>query len=446
MRSFRWISKKNKYADFCEKSKDIYTTEKAEPEKGIYEMIDSKLQRIINTGRCLAFVGSGPSCEMGYHSWEKLAKDTYEVLKKNIANLDNKSYEKYLRERKYPEFFGAVERAVGSRDNLISILIPLLQPKSAKDGKIYEFITHWPFACYITTNFDDEINSYLKKKNIHYKVLKNSKEDLCAIHDGMSHLIFKIHSDFALPKSAVITDSDYSFYYSDDGGKYYRDKVRQLFELFDIVIIGHSLYDPDISYILQLAKNTASPQHPIYMFMADATEAEMTEYRKKYNINLLGYSNNDGKHSNLRKMLSTYNKFIFHGQDRNNGIENQPSEYAELATSLYIYRTLAATKNAGDVSNIILSSLPRFNEEPISEKDIQKKIKIEINSIHEKLQILVESGNALVEMSKYKCSPSGTNIFDECKNIRKLEKEHAYEQLIDNIQQGIWVDCALAAQ
>ena len=36
-------------------------------------MFDKDLIRKINNGRCVAFVGSGPSCEIGYPSWEQLA-------------------------------------------------------------------------------------------------------------------------------------------------------------------------------------------------------------------------------------------------------------------------------------------------------------------------------------------------------------------------------------
>ena len=38
-------------------------------------MLNPRLVEKLNTGRCFALIGSGPSCEVGYPSWHELAKD-----------------------------------------------------------------------------------------------------------------------------------------------------------------------------------------------------------------------------------------------------------------------------------------------------------------------------------------------------------------------------------
>ena len=60
-------------------------------------MFDKDLIRKINNGRCVAFVGSGPSCEIGYPSWEQLARLAYAELAKGGRVSDPKSYEKSTR-------------------------------------------------------------------------------------------------------------------------------------------------------------------------------------------------------------------------------------------------------------------------------------------------------------------------------------------------------------
>ena len=68
-------------------------------------MFDKRLIRNINNGRCFVLVGSGPSCEVGYPSWHKLAELTYEELTKKGFVSDSESYEKYLAKKSIPNFF-----------------------------------------------------------------------------------------------------------------------------------------------------------------------------------------------------------------------------------------------------------------------------------------------------------------------------------------------------
>jgi hypothetical protein len=79
--------------------------------------------------------------------------------------------------------------------------------------------------------------------------------------------------------------------------------------MFDVFIIGHSLSDPDLALILQIAKETASPQHPTYLIAADITKAEEQELFEKFNIVAIPYRNPDGKHARLKRMLSSADKF-----------------------------------------------------------------------------------------------------------------------------------------
>ena len=126
-------------------------------------MFDKHLIRKINKGRCFVLIGSGPSCEVGYPSWKRLADLTYAEVKKRCSVSDPRSYEKYLRDKKYPEFFRQAERDLGNRSALIDVIKPLLKPPTEKKGILYDLLSKWPFACYLTTNYDDEIANHLGK-------------------------------------------------------------------------------------------------------------------------------------------------------------------------------------------------------------------------------------------------------------------------------------------
>jgi len=296
-------------------------------------MFDKRLIRAINSGRCFVLVGSGPSCEVGYPSWQKLAEWTYEELTRLDYISDAESYKKYLEKKNYPELFRQAERDVGERKKLIDLIQKLLSPSVKNQGVLYEYISKWPFACYLTTNYDDEIVSYLAGLGEHFTVIRNRQEDFYPFRDGVSHIIQKLHSDLNHPDEVILTSADYRRLYVEDSGQYFRDKLRHVFETFDIFILGQSLSDPDIDYILQLARKTASPQHPIYMTAADYTKADEKEFLEKYNIILIKYTNKDGTHSQLRRMIMTADRFIVPRHHRRERIEAtaRPKEEAEAA-------------------------------------------------------------------------------------------------------------------
>ena len=335
-------------------------------------MLDKSLIKIINNGRCFVLVGSGPSCEMGYPSWEKLAELTYEKIKQMGTVSDIESYEKYLADKKFPELFQQAERNLGNRSALIDLLKPLLSPQNRNQGFIYELMAKWPFACYLTTNYDDEIKNYLYNLKEYFTVIRNRKEDFYPFRDGSSHLIQKLHSDLDHPDEVILTSADYQRFYVEDSGQYFRDKLRQIFEMFDIFIIGYSLSDPDIAFILQLAKKTASPQHPIYMTAADPTKAIDQEFFEKYNIVLVQYSNRDGTHSELRRMLKTADLFIVNRQrlrERTQTVASSKEEM-ESAIALFLYRRLQGIDATDYLSPLILAGLLSAEGDGISKDSI----------------------------------------------------------------------------
>ena len=197
-------------------------------------MFDQRLIRSINKGRCFVLVGSGPSCELGYPSWQKLAELTYKELTNMGRVSDSKSYEKYLAKKEYPELFRQAERDLEDRNALVNLLKPLLTISSKNHGVLYELITKWPFACYLTTNYDDEIATYLAKLNEHYTVRRNRPQDFSLWRDGVSHLIQKLHSDLNYPDEVILTSADYQRVYVDDSAQYFRDRLCDVFKMFDI--------------------------------------------------------------------------------------------------------------------------------------------------------------------------------------------------------------------
>ena len=410
-------------------------------------MFDKRLIRKINNGRCFVLVGSGPSCEIGYPSWKKLAELTYTELKKRDSVSDPDSYEKYLEGKKYPEFFRQAERDLGDRLTLVDMIKSLLKPSVKTRGVLYALLSKWPFACYLTTNYDDEIANYLSNLNEHFTVIRNRQEDFYSLRDGADHLIQKLHSDLNHPDEVVLTSADYQRFYVEDSGQYFRDKLCQVFEMFDIFIIGHSLSDPDIEYVLQIARKTASPQHPIYMAAADFTQAEEQEYFEKYNIVLVQYSNTDGKHSELRRMLQTVDRFIVprHRRRERAEIAARPKNEVESAAALFLYRRLHQVQLTENLSPLILVGLFLADgggiskEELIALPTLKTLSETGVNfaeAIDESLHVLVKQGLVIEVGGGFAISKSGSERVKECQAVRETEKDQAYGQFCLDLKKG----------
>lgn len=409
-------------------------------------MFDKRLLRIINQGRCFVLVGSGPSCEVGYPSWKKLAELTYSELKKKNYVKDPQSYENYLLERKYPEFFRQAERDLGDdRIKLIELIKGLLITTNRNQGVLYDLISKWPFACYLTTNYDDEISFHLEKLGEHFTTIHNRKDDFACFRDGVNHVIQKLHSDLNHPQDAILTSADYSRLYAEDAGKYFRDKLSHIFTFFDVFIIGHSIYDPDINYVLRLAKDSASPQHPIYMIAADFTKANEQEYLERFNIVLVKYDNRDGLHSELRRILKTASRFITprHQLKERTPLQARSEEETESAVALFMFRRLQGIQSKDYISSLLLSGLYSLDNAGILIDEIASLPTLKNftttgsnyeEAIKDALTLLDKQNLISHAANRISINDNGRTKVNEYKITRQIEKDQAYGQFRLNLQ------------
>ena len=307
--------------------------------------LPSELVRLINGGHCFALIGSGPSSELGYPSWKTLAETIASAMIASGSATDPDGYRATLEARRYPALFQQAEYDGGGRRNLVQQMAALLRPSRQRPGELYQILVRWPFACYLTTNWDDEIACHLEAIGCHYTTLQNSPEDFHHIRESASHLIIKLHSDLEHPNNAVITSSDYQALSFGPAGNSFRVKLRTIFDFFDVLIIGHSLEDPDIQIVLQTAKQTANQNRPIYLLATGANKIDIREFYQNYNIVLIPYDNIDNTHAQLRRMLLTADRFI---QSRTKRIDLPvPMNTVErdAAVSLFLFRRLQVVQN-----------------------------------------------------------------------------------------------------
>ena len=91
-------------------------------------MFDPDLIHKINNGRCFVLIGSGPSSEIGYPSWERLTKDVWAEVLLGKPDADQKSFDQFLARKEFPAALRQAEIELGSRAALVSAVQKVFLP------------------------------------------------------------------------------------------------------------------------------------------------------------------------------------------------------------------------------------------------------------------------------------------------------------------------------
>ena len=410
-------------------------------------MLPPELIRNILSGRCFALVGSGPSCEMGYPSWARLAELIHGELEAAGKITDPATYADFASRRRYPELFRQAEIDSGGRDRLIALVRKHLVPTPLAQAHIYHYLTRWPFACYLTTNYDDELFVHLKRNKHYFKVLQNRREDFQVMRDGVTNVVLKLHADLDHPADIVLTSRDYDRI--SVGTDYFRVKLRALMEMFDILIVGHSLSDFDLDLVLKEAKRTAAAHNPIYMIAPGTTKAMEREFVEKYNIVLIPYGNPDGAHAQLRRLLASVDRVM---PSREELIPIRPlnaNDEAQItaATSLLIFRRTQAIRNVSGLATeylgpLVLETLKRSSRLPIEKIVAADPVRLVVKNDHQTATALQSTlqdlrTQGLISGSvEYSLTKTGEARVAEVHGAKSLEHDQAYGQFISTFERG----------
>lgn len=403
-------------------------------------MFDPDLIHKINNGRCFVLIGSGPSSEVGYPSWEKLTKDVWGEVLRAKPTADQKSFDQFLARKDFPAALRQAEVELGSRPALISVVQKVFLPVSRSVAHpIYEYLAKWPFACYLTTNYDNEIQKALKALSVYFQTVSNTIQDLALLRDGASNLIVKLHADLTVPARMVLTSQDYNTLISAPEGDPFRARLRQIFETFNILVVGHSMSDPDLQLVLATAKHSASADHPIFMIVANATAGDEREFLEKFNIRLISYEDTDGTHRRLKGMLSMADRFIAaRGDAPAQNTSHLKDEIAD-ATSLLIYRRLRTVVSQEPITQALAPLLLKAlatSSSPISFASLIAAPAIAALAktpdlaaqLRQCLTDLKSQGLVVEKSDLFSITKTGEKAVSDVSSQRKLEEDQAFGQ------------------
>ena len=256
----------------------------------------------LSSGRTIAWVGAGPSVELGLPTWKGLASTVLEECRRQKNNRFTR-IERFYKEGKYLAQFDEVVIGYG-RDFLHDICHTAVADPGGQGG-IYTEISNLDFLSYFTTNYDDVLGRHLEDAGKAVVKYTNTQEDLEAIDIDVIPALVKLHGDFSDPKSVILTGSDYRHHYDAGDREGFQTFVRSHLLLSRILFIGYSLDDPDVLALQRrVAANIRRKVAPIGI-MANVSEEDVQHWMDAYNIDVLSYPASNSDHSALQSLLKS---------------------------------------------------------------------------------------------------------------------------------------------
>ena len=253
--------------------------------------MDRYLIDYLQSGNAWVLVGSGPSTAMGYPDWRSLAEHASTVTCMEGTGHDPAVLKRALARADYPLVFEHAKRGLGL-PRLRQILAEQLRPQGS--GEIYKILASWPLPVYLTTNFDDEISTHLTDLRAVHLCHGNSADAFAHLNSEARGIVCKLHGDLRADTGLVLTSSDYDAIVSDPAYSYWPTKLSAIFSTQRVIVIGHSLTDPDVRHVLAAAKQGAGVERPVCWIAPDVPPDLKREYLTKWRVRVLSYDNREG--------------------------------------------------------------------------------------------------------------------------------------------------------
>lgn len=289
----------------------------------------SKLKVHLETGKSVAFIGSGPSTDI-YKPWPQLVRS---ICKECGIPLDKRYNERSLDANQMTTLIDAAKAL--DIDGYRTALVKEYGREVVEFPRVYNLLFELPFSGYVTLNFDPLLAKIGQRHNKTVHAFP-----YLPIRELSSKTIFYAHGRIEpgeMPKAEhiVLGKSDFGKAYGEKGAL---DRFfSELFTFSPVIFIGCTLSEPEFSELLILSAAIQKRQQleqleplkprtiilpnryttlgregfdrqeqsrdPLLQLVdRDAEYSESEEYDVR-NIEVLRYANPDGGHSGLEQMF-----------------------------------------------------------------------------------------------------------------------------------------------
>ena len=310
-------------------------------------MIDTDLLDVINDGHAWVFVGSGVSVDAGLPTWAGLV----DLAIARLPHTDQQNVERdtlFLKGKSNGDFAACFQRmrAIVGQDIVINLVKQIFLDENVEPGDLTRLLADWPAAGYVTTNYDNLLESALTTNNsLGWISVGNQPTEVRKVSGDVRNIVWHIHGSVFLPddkSKLVISSEDYDDYYLEHSPL--QQQLKSFLTQRRLVFVGFGLRDPEIMRLLKIAGQYTVPERPIFAFLGSTDSSvdfdEIRELRDRYNIEVIVYRIIDGAHGDLGNLINDYSSMVVRRSvSYGNHRQNVPSYDADT-TGLLIYNTL----------------------------------------------------------------------------------------------------------
>ena len=319
---------------------------------------------------------------------------------------------------------------------------------SAIPDSSYAHLTAWPFAGFVTTNWDNYIATHLTFNKKHPKLLTNSDDDSAQIMEGGGLFVWKYHGDLDAPESVVLDSDDYKRIEVDTKFGTARQKLETLFHMYDVLFVGYSLSDANIKQLLSTGRRVRLLTRPFFMYACDVPAWTATEMLVKERIQVIPYQNPDKNHAQLVKRIELVDHFILSGENERRVLSAPNADEQEAATALFVTRSLRTAEKGGDlrrsdcIAILVLQALYHGPDHKLLKSDLlateplkslaQNGANME-TSLNEALKLLEADYSVSIAGESVTLQDAGAKRVEHAVAQRKGIRDHALSDLMSKL-------------
>ena len=262
---------------------------------------------------------------------------------------------RYRQERDLPGAFQVLSDHY-QKSNLDTTLEEVFQGLQTP-GEVHDIVAEWPFAAYVTTNYDHLQERALQQYSGGWTSVGNSARETRKISKDIKNVVWHPHGGIGLGRDKnlryVLTKSDYDEIYPSGSPVY--ETLSTLIRMCRMVFIGFGFGDPDLQNLLRRLTRISSPGFPSFAFLHSANSSERKRMKREYNIEVIPYSVSNGDHSDLLEVLRAHRSFIVTRDIQYNSRSLEDVGYDPCVTSLLVQNEIQkkALTGTGEAPYII---------------------------------------------------------------------------------------------
>jgi hypothetical protein len=326
-------------------------------------MLRTDLIELINKGDVWAFVGAGASADAGAPTWARLTGNVIATLPKSKRDeiIADPRFIAAQKDSNFPKCFSRIENAIGRPALEAGVTTEI--NRHTIPGDLLKDLADWPFAGYVTTNYDTLIRRALQVIGHAggWADAGNSDTEIRKLSGSVDHLIWHLHgavdrdpSDYRL----VISEEDYDHFYLETSRV--ANQLKSLLTQTRIVFLGFSFEDAELKRLLKIAALYCNPARPAFAFLSGLGGSEGEQRRmdllERFNVDVIPYEVVGESHARLLSLMRVYGSFVLKRSQKFGQPQRRCPSYHHETTSLLVYNKLAATK-ALDIEGDTLGSL-----------------------------------------------------------------------------------------